>query len=549
MARGRGRTPGTKGRNRSVMQHRFSEVPNVEVPRSQLDRSFGHKTTFDAGYLIPVFVDEALPGDTFNLSMTAFARLATPIKPIMDNMFLDSFYFSVPLRLVWDNFEKFMGAQDNPGDTTDFTVPQIENSQAALTTGSIYDYMGLPINDATLTAGIDFNALHLRAYNLIWNEWYRDQNMQDSVVVETDDGPDSDADYEILRRGKRHDYFTSCLPWPQKGDAVSLPLGSTAPIIGIGKSNTTYGQSLVDVWETDETVQQLYTDSSVVSGETEDRTFYIEESIEMAGRPGIYADLTNATAATINELRQAFQVQKMLEKDARGGTRYTEKIRAHFGVTSPDARLQRPEYLGGGSTAINISPVTNTSGNTGGSENTFQGDLAAIGTVSAHGHGFVHSFTEHCVVIGLVCVRADLTYQQGLERMWSRRTREDFYWPSLAHIGEQAVLTQEIYTTGVDAADGVVFGYQERYGEYRYKPSKISGLYRSGATDTLDIWHLSQEFGAPPTLDDTFIVENPPIDRVIAVPSEPHFLFDSFFSFRCARPMPVFGVPGLIDHF
>lgn len=530
----------------TVMEHRFSQVPSVSVPRSQLDRSHGHKTTFDAGWLVPVYVDEILPGDTFNCHMSAFARLATPIHPIMDNIFMESFFFFVPLRLVWNNFEKFMGAQDDPGDSTDYTVPQFSGVQAEVTTGSLFDYLGWPINDATVTDTYAVNALHTRAYNLIYNEWFRDENMQDSVVVDYDDGPDTASDYVLLRRGKRHDYFTSCLPWPQKGAAVSLPLGSQAPITGIGKYDQNFSSSLVDVWETDNLAQQTYVDAAPIH-DSGSQLFYVEGSSSGGSgtTPQIFADLTNATAATINELRQAFQIQRMLEKDARGGTRYTEKIRAHFGVISPDARLQRPEYLGGGSSSVNISPVAQTSQ----TDTTAQANLAAIGTVSAQGHGFVSSFTEHGVILGLVSVRADLTYQQGLLRMWSRQTREDFYWPALAHIGEQTVLRKEIYLTGVDASDDTVFGYQERYGEYRYKPSQITGLFRSGATSSLDIWHLSQEFGSAPTLDATFIEDNPPIDRVIADSDEPHFIFDSYFNLRCARPMPVFGVPGLIDHF
>jgi len=262
----------------------------------------------------------------------------------------------------------------------------------------------------------------------------------------------------------------------------------------------------------------------------------------------LFADLSEATAATINSLRQAFQVQKIYERDARGGTRYTELLKAHFGVTSPDARLQRPEYLGGGSTPVNISPIPQTSP-TGTYADTPQGNLAAMGTVLARSHGFTRSFTEHCVLIGLVSVRADLTYQQGLNRMWSRSTRFDFYWPALSHIGEQAVLQKEIFSDGVQANDDKVFGYQERYAEYRYKPSQITGVLRSTASQSLDAWHLAQEFATAPVLNDEFIVENPPVDRIVAVPSEPQFIMDCYFKMHCARPMPVYGVPGLIDHF
>ena len=523
-------------RNRLSTDYSFSRVPGPTIERSSFDRSHGHKTTFDAGLLIPVFVDEALPGDSFNLNMSAFARLATPIRPIMDNMVLESFFFAVPYRLVWTNWERFNGEQDNPGDSTDYLIPTTTTSQ--YTAGSLGDYFGLPIGVNNTGA----SALPFRAYNLIWNEWFRDQNLQDSVQVNQGDGPDGTSGMQPLRRGKRHDYFTSCLPWPQKGEEVTLPLGDRAPVLGLGPLDTanpsTANRTLV------------YTDGTTYSGDTYDNLFGAVKD-DGSDLVDLYTDLSTATAATINDLREAFQIQKMYERDARGGTRYIEIIQSHFGVISDDARLQRPEYLGGGRTPIIISEVPQTSSTQDGGgqiDASVQGSLAATGRAQVSGDGFTKSFTEHCILIGLVCVRADLTYQKGINRMWSRSTRFDFYWPALSHLGEQAVLNKEIYAQGTED-DDKVFGYQERYAEYRYKPSQITGLFRSDHPTSLDVWHLSQDFQDLPVLGSDFIQENPPVDRIIAIPAEPHFYADFWFDMKCARPMPTYAIPGFIDHF
>lgn len=521
-------------------QHSFAQIPDVNMARSQFDRSFTVKDTFNFDYLVPIMVDEILPGDTCNVTLNHFARLATQKVPIMDNLYIDFFFFFVPNRLVWDNWERFNGAQDDPNDSTDFVIPTITlSSGTGATVGSIYDKFGIP----TGVDNLEINALPLRAYNLIYNQWFRDQNLINSVVVNKDDGPDADTEYTLLQRGKRHDYFTSALPWPQKGPAVDLPLGTTAPVV------RTSGAT--QAW----TLYNANTNTAATSGV--DMGIGIGSYISGSGgtgltldpRGGLYADLSTATAATINQLREAFSIQSLYELDARGGTRYVEILQAHFNVISPDFRLQRPEFLGGGESRINVHPVPQTAPTSGSNA---QAQLASFGTSSSGGQniGFTKSFVEHGYVIGLACARADITYQQGLERMWSRQTRFDFFWPKLQEIGEQAILVKEI-VAGATLGNDTVFGYQERYAEYRYKPSQIHGEFRSTYATSLDMWHMAQEFD-PATfagLNAGFIHQETPIERALASETAPHLLFDGWFKYTHARPMLTYSVPSTLGRF
>lgn len=534
-------------RNRSVDVHQFAMVPRAEIPRSSFKMEKTLKTSFDAGYLVPMYCEEVLPGDTFNVNMTAFVRMATPIFPFMDNVYFETFFFFVPNRLVWENWQKFMGEQINPGDSIAYTIPQMVSPAGGYAIGSLHDYFGLPTaGQVDVASTVSHSALPLRGYNLIFTEWFRDENLVNAAWGQGDDGPDLYTNYFLLRRGKRHDYFTSALPFLQKGSSVTLPLGTTAPVIPSGASFT----PSFDFASNPGNTRNLFS----VAGATAD--VVLSATVGFNDRmvwdnPGLVADLSAATAATINQIRQAFQIQRLLERDARGGTRYTEIVRAHFGVVSPDARLQRPEYLGGGSVPIAVNPIAQTSATSASGTDTPQGNLSAVATGLARGHGFTQSFTEHGYVIGIMNVRADLTYQQGLRRHWSRETRYDFYFPAFAMLGEQAILNKEIYVTGT-ATDDNVFGYQERWAEYRYNPSEITGYMRSTAATPIDAWHLAQRFLALPVLNDAFIAENPPISRVVAVGADANgqqFLLDAFFDVRAARPLPMYSVPGLVDHF
>lgn len=553
-------------------EYTFAQAPQAQIPRSAFNRSHGVKTTFDGGYLVPVLVDEVLPGDTFVVNGSFLARLSTPLVPAMDNIYLDIFYFFVPNRLLWTNWQKFMGEQANPGDSTDFILPYQTSPAGGWNVGTVQDYFGIP-------TGVQFGAtlgpcaLPVRAYFRIWNEWFRDENLQNraSLGDQVGDGPDAVGQSALLQRGKRHDYFTSCLPWPQKpgpgaayANGVAIPLGGYAKVstpafmsAGAGAPAVTpVAVGFLAAGGTAPNYSQLKISAAGASAAVQVDTT-VEGGAPAAGnillgslpQGALFADLSAATGATINALRQAFQIQKLLERDARGGTRYIEIVRSHFGVTSPDARLQRPEYLGGGTVPVVFNSVAQTSPKpAAGGTVTPQGNLAAFASAGASGVGFSKSFVEHGFILGMICARSDLSYQQGLHRMWSRRTKYDFYWPALAHLGEMAVLNKEIYADA-SANDELVFGYQERWAEYRYAGSKITGKFRSVLANGLDVWHYAQKFVALPTLGDTFMKETPPFARNQAVTTEPQFILDAHFQMKCVRPMPTYSVPGMLDHF
>ncbi len=481
---------------------------------------------------------DIIPGDTFNLKCSFFMRLATPLHPIMDNMYVETFFFFVPYRTIWTNFERFHGAQDDPGDSIDFTIPLLATAETQ-STGDLGDYMGIPINLNTSNSNV--SVMPFRAYRKIWNEWFRDENLQDSLAFNTGNGTDANIvtgwQDLPLKRGKRFDYFTSCLTSPQKGTAVSMPLGTSADVF----TDAAVGAA-PEIWSTAASDFRRLTGPAPVPN-----WINVDSVAGAADSNKMYADLSGALAPTINDIRLAFQTQRLLERDARAGTRYVEALKAHWGVTSPDHRLQRAEFLGGGSSSLNVTPVAQTSGQPIPAAEDKLGNLAGFGTVSGT-HGFSKSFVEHGVLLGIVNVRGDITYSQGLDRMWSKATRYDFFYPVLSQIGEQSVLNKEIWSDGT-ANDDLVFGYQERYAEYRHANSRLSGLFRPDAPGTLASWHLSEDFATLPALGATFITSNlgVPLDRAIAISTEPHLIADFFFNIKAARPMPVYGVPGNID--
>lgn len=549
----------------SPKPHNFARAVPPSVQRSVFDRSTAHKTTLDAGLLYPVLCDELLPADTVNMRSTVFARVNPMVVPPMDNLYLDLHAYFVPARLVWENWVKLMGEQKDVDSSIDYVVPHLYSGDSPgddiqFSPGSIYDYFGLPVSVPLVQAETDEQvrvmSLPFRAYNLIWNEWYRDQNFQNSVSVPLGDGPDSIGDFALLRRGKRHDYFTSSLPSPQKGPQVTISLAGTAPVIGNGDVLGLQNATVNNMGLASGTVDSLPGVLGVEAGTAGDPAGLSHDGfwssspnvgVGVSTDPnlsGLIANLGSVSVLSINELRTAVATQQLLELYARSGTRYTEILQAEFDVFPEDARLQRPEFLGGSSQLISMDAVPQTSQPT---EDNPQASLAANGHVVSQLQ-FSYNVKEHGFLIILASVRADLTYQQGLRRMWSRRTRYDFYHPAFANLGEQAVLRKEFQA--VDSVEfpeynNSVWGYQERYAEYRYFPSLITGKFRSVDPQSLDAWHYALDYdGSAPQLDSIFIEDNPPL-RALAIPSEPAFFADFHFGYRHARPIPVFSVPGL----
>nr|WNN13368.1 MAG: major capsid protein [Microviridae sp.] len=559
--------------NRNVESHFALNPTRIDMSRSTFDRSSSVKTSFNVGDIVPFFLEEVLPGDTFDVRTSKVVRMQTLLTPMMDNVYLDSYYFFVPNRLVWKHWKEFNGENNESAwlPETEYSVPQITSPASGWSVGTLADYFGLP----TGVENLSVSALPFRAYALVMNEWFRDQNLQDPLVVPVDDatvvGVNTGNFVTDCAKGgkpyiaaKYHDYFTSCLPAPQKGPDVTLKVASQGdlpvvtkkesipqaayPVLRLGStSGSSYVRasqgslhaSQANNSQLGDFTQLKLVDGSIPSG-TSSEPYPINLWAQNSG---------NAIVATINQLRTAFQIQKLYEKDARGGTRYISVLKSHFGVTSPDARLQRPEYLGGNRVPINVNQVIQQSG-TGAGADTPQGTVVGMSQTTDSNHDFIKSFTEHGYIIGVMVARYDHTYQQGIERHWSRKTRFDYYWPVFANIGEQAVLNKEIYAQG-NVKDDEVFGYQEAWSDYRYKPNRVTGEMRSAYQQSLDVWHLADDYNSLPSLSDSWIREDKnTVDRVLAVKStvSNQLFADIFVQNRATRPMPMYSIPGLIDH-
>lgn len=531
---------------RLVSQDDAAIVQRAQVPRAKFINEWTLKTAFNAGLLVPIWWDEILPGDHVVYDISAYVRMETPLFPIFDTQRVDTFAFFIPTRLVWTNFVKQMGEQVNPTDSIAFTTPQVTSPADGYLVGSLADYLGLPTKGQTgVGATISTISLPMRAYNKVWNAWFRDENLQNSVADNMGDGPDAASDYTVLERNKPHDYFTSALPWPQKFTAPATPLSGTAPVGGIGFVSPGGTPIVAAVSVHDATGLGTYASA----GHTDSaNSIYVKAKDTDTSTPDLWADLSAATGVTINVFRQAFMIQELLERDARGGTRYTELIKSHFGVTNPDFRLQRPEYIGGGQTPLIITPIAQTAPTTG----VPLGALGGAGTAAGRHHAS-YAATEHGIILWMINVRTEISYQQGIPRKWFRNTRYDHYFPAFAGLGEQAILKREIYSDG-SGTDADVFGYQERWHEYRNNYSLVTGILRSTATNTLDPWHLAQRFSAVPSLNSTFIKDTPPVSRVIAAGTtatdrKQEYKANVAFHRTIVRTVPAFGTPVTLGRF